>query len=245
MKYGKVTLWKRIMIKRRIQKFLMRLFAVSSDQLLKKNVREIQRELLAAHYITPFMPSYFPWTTGALRPSCLITIINDIIINRRSTIVECGAGISTLVLAKVACEYGAHLYSLEEDQKWAELVSQHLTKENLLDHVTMIYAPLQEQMTQATVGKWYDEKTVHDILGPTKVDLLIVDGPDVGLVRRAAIPFFLSYLSSEYTVVLDDIPRGGREFVNDWEQQLGIPFRILNDFALATTNPGIKTFLMP
>jgi hypothetical protein len=91
---------------------------------------------------------------------------------------------------------------------------------------------------------WYDAGILRSALDKD-VDLLVVDGPGVGLMRYPAGPFFKQYFADDYTVILDDNPWGSREFVWQWQDILQIRFRILNDYAWESKNPEFKLFLSP
>lgn len=226
-----------------ISELLRKTFAVAANQALQETNLAIKKDVLAAQYLRPFMPRYFPWTTGSLRPSCLITIVNDIILNQRSTIVECGAGLSTLLIARVLKEYGGVLLTLEEDRKWAQFVGQRLKLEELDNNVRVIQAPIIRQ--EPDEYPWYDRIIIEPIIESYHIDLLIVDGPGDSRRRFPAIPFFKNYMSEQYAIIVDDLSRGTAKFLPKWEGELGISFRNLGEFAWASTNPDFKVFLMP
>ena len=76
-----------------------------------------------------------------MRPSGLVAVLNDIVINNRSRIVECGSGISTFYIGRLLQERGGHLYSVEHDAGWADLLQRALAQEDLSEYVTVATRP--------------------------------------------------------------------------------------------------------
>src|SRR2546421_9455866 len=86
-----------------------------------EQLRAIRAELLAHHYLSPLSRRFLPGTTAALRPSVVMAILNDICVNRRMNVVECGGGISTLYIARLLAERGmGRLTTIEDDERWCE-----------------------------------------------------------------------------------------------------------------------------
>lgn len=63
-----------------------------------------------------------------MRPSGLVAVLNEILINSRTSIVECGGGISTFYIAKLIQENGGHLYSIEHELSWAIFLEKQLKR---------------------------------------------------------------------------------------------------------------------
>lgn len=171
---------------------------------------------------------YLPWTTGSMRPAGLVEICNEIIHGHRTRILECGSGVSTLLLARLLREReGGVITSLEHDPHWATLIQDHLQREHLAQIAHVIYAPLQGD------PPWYrlDET-------PDEIDLLIVDGPPAfdpshGTRRAPALLRFDDKLVGGAAVILDDIDRSGEQQVlatwetsTNWRFELNLPARV-------------------
>ena len=191
-----------------------------------------QNDIIANHYLAPLSKNYLPWTKSAMRPSGLVAVLNEITINQRKCIVECGGGISTFYIARLLKEKGGRLYTVEHDRQWCELLKQELAKENLSEYVSIIFAPLNSSNIEIKQENtdWYDLSTLKEQLSSLKIDLLIVDGPPAyeikkQLSRYPAVPFLSTYLAENYAIILDDIDRPGeQEVLQAWEKQLGIIF---------------------
>jgi hypothetical protein len=168
---------------------------------------------------------YLPWTSGSMRPAALVAVCNEVVHGSRTRIVECGSGMSTVVLARLLRERGeGALVALEHDNHWAALVEEQLRREDLEGVARVHYAPLGGDPT------WYDLHGSDRL--PDEVDLLVVDGPPAfdpghGTRRAPALPWFIDRLVPGATVILDDIDRDGeREVLSRWEQSSGWRFTL-------------------
>jgi predicted O-methyltransferase YrrM len=201
---------------------------------------QYRRDAQAMQALLPLASPYLPWTHFAMRPSAVVAILNDIAVNRRAHIVECGGGISTLYTARLLREREGHLYTIEESEEWAEILREQLDKERLTDRVSVIHAPLGDVRLGEDRHRWYSEAAVKQLTGRREIDLLVVDGPiaeQVPLIRYPALPYFHPSLRPGATVLVDDIDRRGeQQIVKRWEDELGVAFqrRFLNGIAVAT-----------
>ncbi|MCW2993229.1 MAG: hypothetical protein JWQ18_724, partial [Conexibacter sp.] len=129
-------------------------------------------DLHAWHVLRPLLDAggYLPWGTGAMRPAGMVLVCNEIMYADRTAIVECGSGVSTVVLARLLRQRGAGtLTAIEHDAGWADRVSELLVAEGLGDVARVLHAPLRGD------PEWYDRAVLTQL--PDAVDLLIVDGP--------------------------------------------------------------------
>ncbi|WP_205697904.1 class I SAM-dependent methyltransferase [Conexibacter sp. SYSU D00693] len=159
---------------------------------------------------------YLPWSSGALRPAALVRACNEVVLGDRRAVVECGSGMSTVVLARLLRQREAgQLVALEHDEGWAQRVHDLLRREALQDRARVVHAPLDGD------PPWYAEAALDDL--PMAIDLLLVDGPPAYLPgdehRRApALTTLDDRLAHGATVVLDDIDRPGeRAVLEGWE----------------------------
>jgi len=120
-------------------------------------------------------------------------------------VVECGSGVSTLVIAAALEGNGAgKVYSLEHDSEFSEETRSLLRERNLSGRVELLAAPLTPQTLGGTEVRWYDARCLPDLSGP--IDLLVVDGPPPHhpLARWPALEAFYPQLAPSACVLLDD-----------------------------------------
>jgi predicted O-methyltransferase YrrM len=193
-----------------------------------------RKDILALQALAPLAKGFLPWSQAAMRPSGLLAVLNDIVINRRTCIVECGGGISTFFIARLLRARPGHLYSIEHDADWAALLQQNLNAEGLGEQATVIHAPLVDTPLgwNGARSAWYADEKLCGLKRDRKIDLLIVDGPpaytkDLRYARYPAVPYFKDALAPDYTVVLDDINRRGeQEIAARWGRELGVAFNL-------------------
>jgi hypothetical protein len=192
-------------------------------------------DLLALETLAPLTGPYVAWTAWSMRPAAVASIINEIYVARRRSVLELGSGTSTFYIARALRNTGGHLVTVEHDPEWGTYVSRTLQREGLDEIAQVAIVPLA---ANADGPAWYDRDVLQEV-APEEVDLLIVDGPPAGpypdeLVREPAARWLKSRLSTAgCTVILDDLDREPeRATLARWEVELGIPFTIVERIAL-------------
>jgi hypothetical protein len=182
----------------------------------------VQLEALDAIYRDLKLGQSLPPTRGwAASPDFLHRIVAHTLGAKPGTIMECGSGVSTVVLARCAQLNGhGHVYSLEHDGDYAQRTRASLASHGLSAHATVLHAPLTKQSIAGTDLVWYDASQWDFANG---IDLLVVDGPpgsDGHLARYPCGPALFSRLSSQGTVYLDDASRPEEQAaVHRWLQE--------------------------
>jgi predicted O-methyltransferase YrrM len=202
-----------------------------------------RKDLLAMQALAPLSSTYLPWSPSAMRPSAVVTVLNEIVIHERRTIVELGAGVSSCYVGRLLRHREGHLWTVEHDEKWADLVERLLASEGLSDMVTVVRAPLAPfpAAWPDEDAAWYERGILRDTFADRSIDLLVVDGPPAYQVgkhhsRYPAAAFFAPMLADDYAVILDDAHRSGEQDILDrWEEQLAITF----DCPLVNSRVGI------
>lgn len=163
------------------------------------------------------LPTPLPPLRGwAGSPDFLLTITDMARSRRPRTVVECGSGASTVVVARCLQMNGeGHVYSLEHDPEYAAKTFELLRQYGVADWATVLHAPL---VRAGGESPWYDDTVIPSDTGP--IDLLIVDGPPASLaplVRLPALPKLMPRLAKSAVVILDDADREAeREAVRRW-----------------------------
>jgi hypothetical protein len=187
-------------------------------------------DLQAWHVLSPLRGRYLAWSLASMRPSGLVMVLNDVCVNERRRVLECGAGVSTLYLARLLHERGGNLVTLEHDERWSEYVSRQLKDEGLDSCAQVLHASLEAYPSLAG-RRWYARGAVDRAVSALgDVGLLVVDGPPAfetrdGMTRYPALPMLLDALADDCTVVLDNIERRGeRRVIGRWEAETPIRF---------------------
>lgn len=127
------------------------------------------------------------------------------------SILECGSGLTTLLVGAVASRRGNQLHSLEHNPEWHTRVSQAI-REFGLTNVNVHLAPLRAHDSY----DWYDAPLQ---LLPNDFSHVVCDGPPASTRggRSGVLPTMHGKLASACTVLLDDVSRPSeRELVESW-----------------------------
>ncbi|MEO1054476.1 MAG: class I SAM-dependent methyltransferase [Bacteroidota bacterium] len=197
--------------------------------------------------------SYLPITRSSLRPYSLASVVNDIVINGREQIIEFGAGVSTVAIARLfkLNQIQGHLYTVDESKEWLEIISNIIKKEGLDKFITPIHAELVESAMALKGYTWYNIEKLDKAIGSdTKFDLVLVDGPsayetNIQFSRYPALPFMRSRLGDRFSFYLDDSNRKGEKWIlKKWSKEFGIKFIKLNSsLAYAVSGDWFRTYM--
>ena len=125
-------------------------------------------------------------------------------------VLECGSGLSTVVMAALAPE--RHRISLEHYPDWAKRVEGVLDAHGLTADVRV--APLRDYDGDL---RWYS----LDSALPAGIDLVICDGPDsYGRGRYPVLPLVRRHLAPGAMILFDDAAAEGQQEVLDaWSRE--------------------------
>ena len=137
-------------------------------------------------------------------------------------ILECGTGLTTIVLGLVAGRRGVEVCSLENSEEWCHKIS------NILDHhgikdVRISLAPLRDYEGYS----WYDPPLLEL---PKEFSLVVCDGPPGTTKggRYGLLPVLGNRLSAGSVILLDDAERPGEiESLNRWKSEARFDIRIV------------------
>lgn len=168
------------------------------------------------------LPASRDW---AASPDFLAVVCEHVQELRPKTMVECGAGLSTLMSSYALERFGpegASLLTLEHDGAWAEESRRRVVRHELERISTIAHAPLVTQDVAGEQRPWYDLTGVEL---PARIDLLCIDGPpNIGsdLARFPAGPILNERLATGAFIVLDDAARPSEcRAVERWINELG------------------------
>jgi len=116
-------------------------------------------------------------------------------------ILECGSGLSTILMGIVAKQKGVKLVSLENSKKWMKRTGWYLKHFNI-SNASIMYSPIVDRGDY----EWYkiDENSL-----PDKVSLVILDGPP-GEIKGGRTGFFpecSNIIKKDTIILVDDVER--------------------------------------
>lgn len=184
---------------------------------LKKKLLPDNREQLAAFLLHDLFHGrpFFPFTISSLSLHTLHSVVSDIVINNRKQILEFGAGISTVVIARALKDQNIQgtLVSVEENEGWLQAVKKSIDQEGLSAYVKFVHAPLKKY-SGIDNCMFYDEAVVHSALGSVKFDSVLVDGPsawnqETVNSRMPALNVIDGKLAAAFSLFIDNANRPG------------------------------------
>jgi predicted O-methyltransferase YrrM len=158
-----------------------------------------------------------------ISPDALAALVREVVRCDARTIVECGSGTSTVVLAKaLAGRGGGHVFALEAEAEFAEKTRELLRLHGVEELATVLTAPLEPLELEGRTFPWYAAEAVARL--PERIDLLFVDGPrgELGtLPRYPALPVLGPRLTERAPIIVDDYLREDeRVAVRRWRATL-------------------------
>ena len=177
---------------------------------IKKEIRQTFRQLEALQNLSTLLPAtdVLPATRGwAASPDLLMVLVDLVITERPSLVVECGSGASTLwlALAMRRFEIDGRIIALDHDPVFGGKTRDLLARHDVRDLAEVRDAPLESFSLDGETYSWYARRAWEDLTG---IDLLFVDGPPATTGHQArypALPLLSRSLSPVVTVVLDDL----------------------------------------
>lgn len=182
---------------------------------------------LALSLLSPIRTEYLPWTSSSIRPAAICVVLNDIMINRRHAVVEFGSGISTILMSDIIAKQGGQIVSFDHNAEWLSIMHEILKARGTAQFTTLVHAPLTPCALARHNLDWYDLTVIEKALKRTKIQLLLVDGPEAyqkatAMSRYPALLAIQSKLDSNFSIYLDDLDRKGeRKIYEYWRRRLG------------------------
>lgn len=166
------------------------------------------------------LPALGLWTASA---DLLVELVDRVVHERPTTVVEGGSGVSTVVMALAAKEHGlsTRIVALEAQEQWAEHTRAMLERHGVAQYAEVRLAPLAPTSLDGHETPWYDASAIADL---TDVGLVLVDGPPEGTGPRARypmVPLLKDRLAARCTILVDDTGRpGDADVVERWRPLL-------------------------
>lgn len=138
---------------------------------------------------------------------------------RPTVIVECGSGISTVLIGLVLRHQGyapgdVVFHSLEGERRWLETTRAAAAQLDVDAYARMHHTPIVPHAWSGGQDHAFDLAAVD---GLAAVDLLLIDAPPAAFGRRGVLPSLAGSLAEGALVLLDDAARDEeQEAVDAW-----------------------------
>jgi hypothetical protein len=150
-------------------------------------------------------------------------------------ILECGSGLTTILLGVIAGRRGIETWSLEHTPEWHARLEATL-RQHSISSVHLCFAPLREYQDFA----WYDPPL--ETL-PHNFSLVVCDGPPGTTPggRYGLMPLLGNHLAPDVLILLDDANRAGEaQTLSRWASEANVQTEMreaqTGAFALVTRN---------
>lgn len=203
------------------------------DEPLARSLADLQ----AWQRLAPLLTEYLPAPPGSIRPGALVVLLDSILLDDRTVLLQCGCGPATVLIARLLARRGfGHLLAMEHDDRWAAFISSQLRREGLADQARVVHAPLAPHPDAPDGATWYHPEQVYgEVIGYLEqyglTDWLLVDGPPVDaagspLARYPALPVLRGALAPGSTVFVHGADRPAEiEVLTRWATEHGLRFK--------------------
>jgi protein-L-isoaspartate O-methyltransferase len=145
----------------------------------------------------------------AASPDLLLRMVDELLVRRPAVVVECGSGLSTVMLALAVEQHGlpTKVIALEHDADYAASTRALLERHGVARHADVRVAPLGPTGVAGHETPWYD---VAALDGLAEIGMLLVDGPPTTtgpLARYPAVPLLKDRLADRALILMDDMQR--------------------------------------
>jgi hypothetical protein len=162
----------------------------------------------------------------AVEPTFIRAVLDEIQGRQPALVVECGSGISTVLIGARLSALGAgRLVTFEHEAEFGAKTESLLVARGLRGGVDLCVAPLRLHPLGGEEGQvpWYDG--LDDVDLSPGIEILVVDGPPASLApmaRYPAVPLLRQWLSRSAVIFLHDGARPDeRETARRWAAELG------------------------
>ena len=154
-------------------------------------------------------------------------------VKTKGPVLECGSGLTTLLLGHLAGKRNVETWSLEHNAEWHRRVSNAVARHRV-PGVHLCFAPLRDYEQ----FNWYDPPLAEM---PARFSLVICDGPPdlANGGRYGLLPILGDRLAPGTVILFDDVREPGQpEVLRRWETERGVNVELREteevSFALVT-----------
>ena len=175
-------------------------------------------------HIQPKLPLI--WTNDyMIGPDVLLLCLDHILGKENLVVLECGSGISSVVIGYALQKNGSgRLVSVEHSEQYARQSRANIQRHGLEDIVEVVHAPLESYSLDGGEWQWYSTQALQQHI-TAGINVLLVDGPPGTLQRESrfpAMPLLRQHLSDDAIVIVDDYKRDEeKKVVERWNGLYG------------------------
>jgi predicted O-methyltransferase YrrM len=138
-------------------------------------------------------------------------LANTVVAGGARSVLEIGAGSSSVVLAAALAERGGgRLTSVEQDPSWCATRWREVERHTSVDARLLCSRPVPA-LGRLGVFRWHRDSAA-EVARRAPFDLLVVDGPQYFHGREGALPLAWEHLVADAVILLDDARRGGERW---------------------------------
>ncbi|WP_310379999.1 class I SAM-dependent methyltransferase [Flavobacterium sp.] len=227
-------------MKKKIDYFLRKFFLHKNEELPAFLIQKLYHQ-----------GSYLPFTTSSLKFRFLVCLANDIVVNSRTSVLEFGSGISTILIARLIKmnNLNCTIITVDESAAWQEIIKKILKEENLLNYVNFVCAPAVKS-TDIELSYEYNNPAVFEAIGDKKFDLVLADGPSAWqktnvMSRATNLKFIKNNMTDNFSIFVDNSDRPGEtELVNRIASEFNIKPMMLDPTFLTFTKGQHYNFVI-
>ncbi len=102
-------------------------------------IESLQHDQYALEVLQPLLNNdpYLPFSEFSLRPSHLVRVFNELVLNDRRLVIEFGSGISTILLGRLIKKNNLNtkVVAIDHDVNWVNKVNNLLRKEGTSTYI--------------------------------------------------------------------------------------------------------------
>ena len=176
---------------------------------LAQTYRQIEALVMLAKCL-PLRHPLPPMRGFSVSPDLALLLYELVHTHEPALVVECGAGVSSLVLGYALESIGAgRLIAFEHDAGHAQRTAALVRRHRLERQVEVVHSGLQEMHLAGETWQWYGGEVEETLVGK-RARLVFIDGPPSSLqplARYPALRRLSPFLADDAVVVLDDVAR--------------------------------------
>jgi hypothetical protein len=196
---------------------MLRRYSYDRSEMLERVMSRLSRARAPRMPSVMWTDAIFGW--GNERWSAEARYLREVVRSAERTtgsILECGSGLTTLMIGAIASRRGIQLHALEHTAEWHARVTDAVRRFELTN-VTVHLAPLRD----FGAFDWYDAR-LEEL--PSDFSLVVCDGPP-GVTRggrSGMLPMMRGKLAKTVSILIDDTNRPAEgKLARQWIGELG------------------------